>query len=150
MAMLYPQTLWLLVALPAIWLLGFAARGDHAPRRLLGGVVLRSFTLTLLILAIGQPRLFVREEAVSVVYALDISRSIAPASVSGALEWIRLANTRFQPAEARYLVFADRARYVASVDDVPAVAVSSTERSDRTQTIAQGAPDIEQALRSAL
>ena len=150
MTLLYPQALWLLIALPAIWLLGFAARGDHAPRRLLASVVLRSFTLTLLILAVAQPRLFVRDEAVSVVYALDISRSIAPASVSGALEWIRTANASFQPSEARYLVFADRARYVASADDVPAVAVSSTERSDRTQTIAQGATDIEQALRAAL
>lgn len=150
MAMLYPQALWLLIVLPAVWLLGFAARRDHSARRLLGSVVLRSLTLTLLILAIAQPRLFVRDEAVSVVYALDISRSVAPASVSGALEWIRTANARFQPAEARYLVFADRARYVESVDNVPAVAVSSTERSDRTQTIAQGATDIEQALRAAL
>jgi len=150
MAMLYPQALWLLLALPLVWLLGFAARRDHAPPRLLGSVVLRSTTLTLLILAIAQPRLFVRDESVSVVYALDISRSVAPASVSGALEWIRTANARFQPSEAHYLVFADRARYVASVDDVPAVDVSFTERSDRTQTVAQGATDIEQALRAAV
>ena len=58
MALLYPQALWLLIALPAIWLLGFAARGHHAPRRLLASVVLRSFTLTLLILAIAVFHLY--------------------------------------------------------------------------------------------
>ncbi len=149
MTLLHPQALWLLAALPAVWLLAIVSRRDHARRRLLIGAVLRTIVLLLVVLAIAQPRVRDRDGAIAVVYAIDISSSVAPASVARALSWIRDANARYRPAEARYLAFADRARFVGSLDDVSKIAVVSGDRSSDPQTIAQGATDIEQALRAA-
>lgn len=149
MTFAHPQALWLLAALPIVWLFAYLGRHDHTPRRLGGAMVLRTVTVMLLALAVAQPRLLERDREISVVYALDISRSVSPAFLNRSLEWIRTTNTRFQPAEARYLVFADRAQFLASIDGVASVAVSSAERSDSPRTIAQGATDIEQALRTA-
>ncbi|MEO8040665.1 MAG: VWA domain-containing protein [Betaproteobacteria bacterium] len=150
MTFAHPQALWLLALLPVIWL--FAHRGRHGrtPRRLVGAALLRSATVALLVVAIAQPRVPERSRAVSVVYALDISRSVAPAFLDRSLAWIRATNAHFKPAQARYLVFADRARLLASLEDVAAVAVSSTNRPGGAQTIAQDATDIEQALGAAL
>jgi Mg-chelatase subunit ChlD len=150
MSWLYPQALWLLALLPVVWLVAYGSRYEHTVTRLAGGVVLRSAVMVLLVLAIAQPRLLQRDRAVSVVYAIDISRSVAPAAVARALDWIRAADARFQPWQARYLVFADRARYVASPDEVPALSVSREERSESRDTLAQGATDIEQALSAAV
>ena len=146
MTLAHPQALWWLATLPVAWLLAFSARRDHLPRRLVVATVLRSIVVVLLLFAAAQPRVSGRGDGVSVVYALDVSRSVSPEFLNRSLDWIRTIDARHRPAEARVLVFADRPQRVASVDDVASVAVSSSERAD---VLSQGATDIEQALRAA-
>src|SRR6188508_2665428 len=99
--------LWLLVLLPLLW---FSAARHQTPLgrwRIPLAVALRSSALAALVLALTQPMLQRTITDISVVYVLDVSHSIAPAFVRGALEWMRQANRTGEPAHARYVVFAN-------------------------------------------
>src|SRR6185436_12556401 len=87
--------------------------------------VLRGCALVGLVLALMRPVWQAGGAEVSVVYALDVSRSVASAFVQSALEFMRKSNVQGRPAETRYVVFADRPRLVDSVDEIPAIAVVS-------------------------
>src|SRR3954453_22418526 len=149
MTLASPLWLWLFAGLPAIWLLAWQNRAARARRRLIAATLIRSLALVLLALALARPVLLERSRQISVVYAIDISRSVAPGFVRQTLDWIRTQNARHTPAQARYVVFADRARLVDSADDVLAVPVAVDAASAR-DAIDQSATDLEQALRSAL
>ena len=104
--------LWLLGLLPMMWLAALRHRTRLSRWRMTLVVALRSLALAALVLALTQP---VRQRAltdISVVYALDVSRSVSPAFVLGALDWMRQANRTGEPAQARYVVFADRPRFM--------------------------------------
>ena len=108
-------------------------------------VALRSSALAALVLALTQPVLQRTITDISVVYALDVSRSVAPAFVQSALDWMRQANKTGKPAQARYVVFADRPRLLNSVEEIESVAVTGEAAASRS-AIGQSATDLEQAL----
>lgn len=140
--------LWLLVLLPLLW---FAAWRHHARvsgRRMTLAVALRSLALAALLLALTQPVLQRAITDISVVYALDVSRSVAPAFVQSALAWMRQANKQGMPAQSRYVVFADRPRLLNSVEEVESAAVTDGAVDSRA-VIGQDATDLEQALAMA-
>ena len=109
------------------------------------------------VLALMRPVWQAGGAEVSVVYALDVSRSVASGFVQSALEFMRKANAQGRPAETRYVVFADRPRLVDSADDIPAIAVVSGQsasapviRASGNRAIDQGATNLERALDEAL
>jgi hypothetical protein len=69
--------------------------------------VLRALTIIALIAALMQPVWTASMRQVSVVYALDVSRSVASGFVHSAMQFIDKANREAAPAHARYVVFAD-------------------------------------------
>jgi Ca-activated chloride channel homolog len=140
--------LLLLGLLPLLWFAAWRHCTRLSRRRMLLAAVLRSLALTALALALTQPVLQRAITDISVVYALDVSRSVAPAFVQRALDWMRQANKEGAPAQARYLVFADRPRLVSSLDAIESVTVSDNSSADRA-VIGQGATDLEQALNAA-
>jgi Ca-activated chloride channel family protein len=148
MTLTSPLWLWLLAGLPLIWLLAWYNRAARSRRRLLSATCLRSVALVLITLALTGPVLLERSREVSVVYAIDISRSVSPAFVRQTIEWIRSENARHTPAQVRYVVFANRARMVDALDDVLAVPVAADGAS--AAAIDQSDTDLEQALRTAL
>ena len=122
MSLEIPSGLWLLAGLPLVWLLAWRNRAGVSPRRLAAATLLRCAVLALVALALARPVLLERSREVSVVYALDISRSVSPAFVRQTLDWIAATNARYAPAQARFVVFADRARMLdtqAQVLSVP-------------------------------
>ncbi len=137
--------LWLLCLLPLLWFAAWRHRTRLSRWRMMLAVALRSLALTALVLALAQPVLQRAITDVSVVYALDVSRSVAPAFVQNSMDWMRQANRTGRPAHARYVVFADRPRLLNSVEEIEAVAVSADTTASRS-AIAQGATDLEQAL----
>ena len=149
MTLASPLSLWLLASLPAIWWLAWRHRAARAPRRLLTATLLRSLALILLTLALARPVLLERSREVSVVYAIDISRSVSPAFLRQTLDWIRIENARYAPAQVRYVVFGNRARILDSADDVLAVPVAAHAAS-APDAIDQSDTDLEQALRTAM
>lgn len=140
--------LWLLGLLPLMWLAAYRHRTRLSPRRMALAAALRSLALAALALALTQPVLQRAVTDISAVYALDVSRSVAPAFVQSALNWMRQANREGKPAQARYVVFADRPRLLNSVEEIESVAVTD-EAAASVSVIGQGATDLEQALAMA-
>ena len=149
MTLASPLSLWLLAGLPVIWWLAWRHRAARAPRRLLTATLLRSLALALLALALARPVLLERSREISVVYAIDISRSVAPAFLRQTLDWIRIENARYAPTQVRYVVFGNRARILDSADDVLSVPVAADPAS-ASDAIDQSDTDLEQALRTAM
>jgi hypothetical protein len=149
MTLASPLWLWLLAALPAIGLLAWRNRAARTRQRLAVATLLRSLTLVLLALACARPVLLEHSREISVVYAIDVSKSIAPAFVRQTIDWIRAENARHHPAQVRYVVFASQARLLESADDVLAIPVSADGEAT-PGSLDQGATDLEQALRTAL
>lgn len=147
----------LLLALPLIWWLAWQGKTRLNRRRMILAVMLRSLALIFMVLALMNATVRVPSHGVSVVYALDISRSVAPEFVRSALDWMRATNATQQPVQARYVAFGDRAHLLNNLDDLPAVAVmaespkeSNAPVQSDAHTIDQGATNIEQALTTSL
>lgn len=149
--------LWLLAGLPLVWLLAWTHRFSLSRRRVVGAALLRSASLSLVCIALMGPTLHQRVHNISVVYALDISHSISPAFLRAALDWIGEANTRYKPAQVRFVVFADKARLVTTARDV--VSAEITPESETAKpgdaitapgAIDQGATNLESALLTSL
>ncbi len=150
--MLTFDALWplaLLAFLPPIWWLGRRSRTNLGPRHLAAATALRALAFLLLLLALMQPVWHAGTRDISVVYALDVSRSVAPAFVQSALEWIRSANREHAPTSARYVVFAERPVLVDDLGQVSKVAVTSDVGAGNA-AVQQGATNIELALGEAL
>jgi uncharacterized membrane protein len=141
--------LWLLAALPLLWWLAWRGRSVLAPAHLASVAALRSAALLALILALMQPVWTAPSTQVSVVYALDVSRSVASGFVQSALAFVQRATREAQPAQARYVVFADRARVLDRAEDIAGVGVSVTP-SPGGGLLYQGATNLEAALDEAL
>ncbi|HTS52121.1 MAG TPA: VWA domain-containing protein [Burkholderiales bacterium] len=149
--MLTFEALWplpLLLLLASIWWLGRRSSTNLGPRHIAVASALRALTFLLLVLALMQPIWRAGSRDISVVYVLDVSRSVAPGFVQSALEWIGRANREHAPALARYVVFAQRPISVRDLDQVPQVAVTSD--SGAATALQQGATNIELALDEAL
>jgi len=147
-----------LLLLPLLWFAGMRSRTNSSRRQIAVLTVLRGCALVGLVLALMRPVWQAAGAEVSMVYALDVSRSVAGAFVQSALEFMRKANAQGHPAETRYVVFADRPRLVDRVDEIPAIAVVSGQSPNAPVTsgvpgdraINQGATNLERALDQAL
>jgi uncharacterized membrane protein len=162
--------LWLLVALPLLVVTAWRHRSHLGRGRMLTALLLRSAALALLALALARPELHRGIRDVSLVYAIDVSRSVSPAFLRSALDWMQEANRKGNPAQVRYVAFADRAVMVDSIAAVESLAVSegATEgivardrseprRTDRSAgdlggpaALDQGATNLERALATSL
>jgi len=145
------QSPWLLLLLLLVPLLIWASARTHAHlsrRHLVIATLARCLAVALLALALARPQWNTGAEDVSVVYALDVSRSIAPQYIESALKWIGDADREGRPAQARYLAFADHALPAQSVDGLAQVPVAQDRAGpdvlDQTQT------NLERALDEAL
>ena len=150
--MLTFDSLWplaLLGLLPLIWWLGRRSSTNLGRRHLAVATALRALAFLLVLLALMQPVWRAGTRDISVVYALDVSRSVAPAFVHSALEWMRSANAEHAPASVRYVVFAERPVLVDDLDQVSRVAVTTSVGAG-AGALQQGATNIELALDQAL
>ena len=145
-----PAGLWLLATAPVLWLLAWRNRATASPRRLTVATLLRCAVVALVSFALARPVLLERSREVSVVYAVDISRSVSPAFVRNALDWIGAINARYAPAQSRYLVFGDHARLLDREDQVLTVPLAGEAGPVQPDAIDQGATDLELALNTAV
>src|SRR5207344_3502031 len=105
--MLTFEWLWpllLLAALPTIWWFGRHSSTNLGRRHMAALTGLRALTFVLVLLTLMQPVWHATTRAISVVYALDVSSSVAPGFLQAGLEWIRNPNREDAPASARYAV----------------------------------------------
>ena len=150
------QTAWpavFLAAIPLLFWLAGRSRIRLGRTHLLVATLLRSLAIVSLALALMRPQWNAESGDVSVVYALDISRSVSSSFIDAAINWIEQADREGRPAHARYLAFADHAILLQKPADMRNIAVVQGRARGAAadpSVIDQTATDLEQALDTAL
>ena len=150
------QTAWpavFLAAIPLLFWLAGRSRIRLGRTHLLVATLLRSLAIVSLALALMRPQWNAESGDVSVVYALDISRSVSSSFIDAAINWIEQADREGRPAHARYLAFADHAILLQKPADLRNIAVVQGRARGAAadpSVIDQTATDLEQALDTAL
>ncbi|MBX9964144.1 MAG: VWA domain-containing protein [Burkholderiales bacterium] len=98
--------------------------------------------------ALMQPTWLARTDAISVVYALDVSRSIDPAFIDAAIRWIDRTEARGPTHDARFIAFAASARLTADAEAIRALPVRGAGGGSAS-ALDQDATDLEAALDAA-
>jgi len=146
------ETYWpLLLALiiPFLWWTRRNTVAGLSPKHLLLSSTIRTVTVSLLVLAMMQPVLRLPGAAVSVVYLLDVSQSVAPSAIQNALQWIRQTNDSGNPSDSRFIAFGGNSLGFERLEDLTHVAVSSqTSRNAVDQSQTDIAAALERAMRS--
>ena len=125
------QTAWpvaFLAAVPLLFWLGRRSRTQLGPTHLRVAVLLRSLAIVSLALAMMRPQWNGQSGDVSVVYALDISRSVSSSFIDAAIKWIEEADRQAVPARARYVAFADHAVLLQKPADIRNLVVTDDGR----------------------
>ncbi len=139
-----------LVLLLVLWISTARSRTNLSVKHRYLATALRSLALIAVVAALTQPVWLSKTREVAVVYALDISRSVATEFIGSALEWMQGANKDGNVARARYVVFADRPKLVSDLDAVRNVGVTSEGQRAEDNLIHQGATNLELALQESL
>ena len=150
------ETAWpaaFLAAVPLLFWLAGRSRCRLGRRHLLIATILRSLAIISLALALMRPQWLAQSGDVSVVYALDISRSVSSSFIEAAIQWIEQADREGAPAHARYLAFADHALMLDKPGDIRSLLVTEGRARGapaEATTIDQAATNLEHALDTAL
>jgi len=150
-----PWALALLLALPIVWVVAARTRTNLSRKHLATVAVLRSFALAMLVFALSLPVWRGHTREISVVYALDVSRSVASEFVNDALGWIETVQREQQPAHSNLVVFAKQPAVVQDTDGARALTVIETKTGatgseNDLASINQSATDLEAALDESL
>ncbi len=144
-----PWAIALLLFLPLLWIAALRSRANLSRRHLYIVTAVRSIGLALLVLALARPAWIGISQDVSVVYALDVSRSVSAGFIEEALGWIDRAQAQAAPARMRIIAFADRPAVVQTTDEVRALKVANSSSSG-SKAIDQSATNLQSALDAAL
>ena len=148
MSLTAPGALWLLLAVPAVWLALRWGRTNFNPRQRVMQAVVRSALLAALALALARPVISLGSSRLSVVYVVDVSHSVASKSVTDAAARIDALNQELAPAHSRVVAFGED---VVVLDDTKALRelAAADPASSQASIVKRGASDIELALRQA-
>jgi Ca-activated chloride channel homolog len=143
-----PIALWLLLLVPLVWLAHLIARTNFNRRQRVLQASIRSLLLAALALALARPLLSSNSSRQSVVYAVDVSHSIAGHAIEAAARKIDDLNAELRPAHWRILAFGKTATTVPTTEALrqfgqPDAAKSGSSGPDRSGT------DLEAALLAA-
>jgi uncharacterized membrane protein/uncharacterized protein YegL len=150
------HTAWpavLVAALPVLFWMATRGRARLGRRHLMVTTALRAAAILCLALALMRPQWHGSSAGVSVVYALDVSRSVSSAFIDSAIDWMARADREGHPARARYLAFANG---VVAAENPPAIrklVVTDASRgagASPPNALDQSATNLEQALDGAL
>jgi uncharacterized membrane protein len=139
--------LFLLLAVPLfVWVRRRTATG-LSDRHLALSTAVRSAVIIMLALALMQPIWHRPARLMSVVFALDVSGSVAPTFIDSAIDWIAETSAAGAPAHARYIAFGGSPQAVGSAQGIRDLSVS---RGGAGGSIDQDATDVEAAVAYAL
>jgi uncharacterized membrane protein len=144
MTLASPLALWLLAAVPLVWLAPLFGRTNFNRRQRYFQAGIRSLLLAVLALAIARPLVFTTSERQSIVYAVDVSHSIGSRAIESAAKKIDELNGALRPAHSRIVVFGRTAAAIADTNALRALAGSESAGAiDRQGT------DLETAIEAA-
>lgn len=140
--------LLLLLLVPVVAGVALRTHAHVSRRHLATATVLRCLAVALLALALARPQWNSGAADVSVVYALDVSRSVSSSYIQSAIRWIADADREGQPAQSRYVAFADQALLVPGPDGLAKVPVAPD--TGGPGVLNQSQTNLERALDQAL
>src|SRR6185436_18138429 len=117
-----PGALWLLAAVPLVWIALRFARTTFNPRQRRLQAAARSLLLVALAFAIARPVLSTSSPRHSIVYAVDISHSISTKAIEDAARKIDDLNRAASPDHWRIVAFGRTAAVVADTAALRALA----------------------------
>ncbi|PYR94343.1 MAG: hypothetical protein DMF84_05895 [Acidobacteria bacterium] len=143
-----PSALWLLLALPLVWIAPRVGRTNFNRRQSVLQSGVRSMMLAALACSLARPVLSFGSSRQSIVYAVDVSYSIGTPGIEAAAQAIDDLNRALQPAHTRIVAFGVTTMRVDSTDALRGIAredpaSATAERVDRRGT------DLEAALDAA-
>ena len=133
-----PSALWLLAAIPLVWLALRFARTNFNPRQRLLQTVIRSLLLALVVLALARPVISAGSSQLSVVYLVDLSHSVDASQIVAAAKQIDELTASVRPAYSRIVVFGADTATVPTTDALRQLAAADTE----TTAAATSAPRV--------
>ncbi len=143
------QTYWpmlLLAVIPFFWWVSRKTLMDLSPGHLKLGTLIRSAIVLCLALALMQPVWNRSGSWVSVVYMLDVSKSVSPQAISEAIDWIEETDAAGGPDHSRFIPFAANSLVFEELDELRTVQVTNIPTEG---AIDQSATDLEGALTQA-
>jgi Mg-chelatase subunit ChlD/uncharacterized membrane protein len=140
LSFVYPTALWLLLLVPLTAGLALLGPRRPTPARFWGGLALRIFLLTLVVLALSGIQLRLRADSLTVVFILDVSDSVPPEEQARGESFIRQAVLNMPPGDrAAVVVFGHDAlveRLATEDGTLPGLAsVPVTSRTDIASAI---------------
>jgi uncharacterized membrane protein len=142
-----PSALWLLLAVPLVWLAGrFTRTNFNGSQRRLQTTV-RSLLLVLLALALARPVVSVGSSRQSIVYAVDVSHSISSRAIEDAAAKIDEFNRTLRPDHWRIVAFGTTAASLETTDALRQLAPVDSSASSRP--VDRRGTDLEAALAAA-
>lgn len=148
MALTQPLALWLLAAIPLVWIAYAWGRTNFNRRQRILQAVVRSLILAVLALAIARPLVATTSSRRSVVYAVDVSHSISTAAIEEAARQIDAINGALRPHHHRILVFGRTSASVTDTDALRRLARAPAEAAEG-EVVDRGGTDLEAALIAA-
>ena len=120
------ESYWPLLLAPAVLFLFWVRRRTETSlsgRHLAALTLVRSAVALMLLVTLMRPHLNRPSKDISAVFAVDVSRSIAPEFLSAAIQWCADAVAEGRPAHARFIGFAGDAAIVERADELGRLAV---------------------------
>lgn len=135
----------LVVALPfVVWFARRSLSPLSARHRVVLGA-LRAAAIACVAVALMRPSWLGESTDVSVVYALDVSKSVDPAFIDAAIRWMDKARAQDGITSSRFVAFADRPRFVDSPEAIRGIPLR-TGRGGSPDALDPLVTDVERAL----
>jgi Ca-activated chloride channel family protein len=142
------SALWLLLALPLVWIAPRFGRTNFNRRQRAVQAGLRSLLVAVLACALARPVLLLGSSRQSIVYAVDVSYSIGTPAIQAAAATIDDLNRAIHPADSRIVAFGRTTMRVESTEALRRLA-REDPTSVTTVPIDRSGTDLEAALDAA-
>jgi uncharacterized membrane protein len=144
-----PAALWLLAGVPLIWLADLVARTNFNRRQRLLQKVVRSLLVAAIATGLARPVISSISSHQSVVYAVDVSDSIATPALEQAAAKIDELNGALRPSHSRIVTFGRDAATLPTTDALRQLAKTRAESPAAPGGPDGSATDLEAALYAA-
>lgn len=143
-----PAALWLLAAVPIVWIGRRYARTNFNPRQRLLQTIIRSLLVAAMAIALARPVVSLGSSQESIVYAVDVSASTSGQAITAAAKRIDDVNSALRPAHSRIVVFGVDA---AALDDTAALRKLAERdvKAGQRDVVDRSGTDVERGLDAA-
>ena len=145
--------LWLILLLPLLWWFSLNTKTTLGRTHLRLLTAFRAASLLAVIFGLAQPIIRYGNQDVSVVYALDVSRSVAADFIDKSLKWIDEVEERYNPAHSKIVIFGQNRTVVSSTKEARSITIADFGRSalsSDSSHVEQSGTNLEAAIDESL